>query len=565
MTTRLADLYSRNTPQRTRARADQVQNSASGYVFKVDDWDLLDRFLILGSEGGTFYIAPRELTREHAQNVVKLIHEDGPRVVSRIVEISKAGRAARNDPALFALALCVAEGDEMTRMYAYSAIPEVCRIGTHLFHFADYLKAVGKGWSRGVRNAVARWYVDMSTDKLGYQALKYKQRDGWNHANLLALSHAKADDVVRNAIFKWIVMPTVKDDAPTRKLGDGTVIEVENPLTREQKLANIEEYVQKHAPAQVLAAHSLSDESKSAEVVKAILDHDLPREAIPTKFLRNVEVWDALLQKMPITALVRNLGKMTNVGLLTPMSDASKLVNQKLGNVEAVRKSRLHPMQVLYALKTYGQGGGFRGKLTWEPVQSVMSSLDDLFYTTFGNVEPTGKRTLIGIDVSGSMSCPIMHEAPVTCAEGAAAMAMVTARVEDPDSYAIMGFNQGLQKLPISPKMSFGEVLRKTSNVNFGGTDCSLPMLYAMKNGMKVDTFCVYTDSETWAGTVQPFEALNEYRRRTGIPAKLVVVGMASNGFTIADPRDPGMMDVVGFDAGAPAIISDFARAEMTA
>lgn len=38
---------------------------------------------------------------------------------------------------------------------------------------------------------------------------------------------------------------------------------------------------------------------------------------------------------------------------------------------------------------------------------------------------------------------------------------------------------------------------------------------------------------------------------------KLVVVGMVSNGFSIADPDDAGMLDVVGFDAAAPQVIAD--------
>jgi 60 kDa SS-A/Ro ribonucleoprotein len=33
---------------------------------------------------------------------------------------------------------------------------------------------------------------------------------------------------------------------------------------------------------------------------------------------------------------------------------------------------------------------------------------------------------------------------------------------------------------------------------------------------------------------------------------------MVSNGFTIADPNDTGMMDVVGFDTATPALISEF-------
>jgi 60 kDa SS-A/Ro ribonucleoprotein len=85
-------------------------------------------------------------------------------------------------------------------------------------------------------------------------------------------------------------------------------------------------------------------------------------------------------------------------------------------------------------------------------------------------------------------------------------------------------------------------------------------MVEAMKRGWAVDTFVVYTDNETWAGEIHPAQALRQYRERTGIPAKLVVVGMASNGFTIADPDDAGMLDVVGFDGATPALIGDFAR-----
>ena len=41
-------------------------------------------------------------------------------------------------------------------------------------------------------------------------------------------------------------------------------------------------------------------------------------EAIPTQWLNELEVWDALLHDMPLTALVRNLGKMSAVGLVKP-------------------------------------------------------------------------------------------------------------------------------------------------------------------------------------------------------------------------------------------------------
>ncbi len=74
------------------------------------------------------------------------------------------------------------------------------------------------------------------------------------------------------------------------------------------------------------------------------------------------------------------------------------------------------------------------------------------------------------------------------------------------------------------------------------------------------DAFFVYTDSDTNSGPVHPDRALREYRQAHVQGAKLAVVGMLANGFTIADPNDAGMLDVVGFDTATPAVLSDFIR-----
>ena len=94
-----------------------------------------------------------------------------------------------------------------------------------------------------------------------------------------------------------------------------------------------------------------------------------------------------------------------------------------------------------------------------------------------------------------------------------------------------------------------------------GGTDCSLPMVWARRNEVRVSAFVTYTDSETCAGNIHPTQALRQYREEFVGDAKAVVVGMTSNGFTLADPNDRGMLDVVGFDTSVPAVISGFVRA----
>jgi 60 kDa SS-A/Ro ribonucleoprotein len=150
----------RFTPQSQPAPGmQQVKNNAGGFVFAVDDWKRLDRFLILGSEASTYYVKAPELTRRNADAVLRCIQEDGARVVKQITEVSQAGRAPKNDPALFALAMCIKLGDLQTRKAAAQALPMVARIGTHLFHFAAFVEQFG-GWGRLTRRAVADWYTE---------------------------------------------------------------------------------------------------------------------------------------------------------------------------------------------------------------------------------------------------------------------------------------------------------------------------------------------------------------------------------------------------------------------
>ena len=104
------------------------------------------------------------------------------------------------------------------------------------------------------------------------------------------------------------------------------------------------------------------------------------------------------------------------------------------------------------------------------------------------------------------------------------------------------------------------EVVKTVEAIPMGSTDCALPMLWAARHKLNVSAFVTYTDSETWAGNIHPAQALRQYRDEFVGDAKAVVVGMTSNGFTLADPNDRGMLDVVGFDPTVPAVIADFVR-----
>ena len=111
----------------------------------------------------------------------------------------------------------------------------------------------------------------------------------------------------------------------------------------------------------------------------------------------------------------------------------------------------------------------------------------------------------------------------------------------------------------INADMTLTDVEAMICRITMGATDCAQPMLWAKKYNKKFDVFIVYTDNETWFGKTHPTTALQYYREASGIAdAKLIVCGMTASEFTIADPADPGMLDIAGFDSAAPEVIRNF-------
>ena len=535
----------------------QVMNSAKGFVFEVNDWVKLERFLILGTEGGTYYASEKEITKSNAEAVIRCLKADGPRTVRIIEQISTAGRAPKNDPAIFALGLCLKLGDLETKRVAVSVVPAVCRIGTHIFSLAESIKGLG-GWGRLTKKAFTYWYESQTPDQLAMNLAKYQSRNGWSHRDLLRKIKPKPKNEPTLQMYKWAVGKMHKEVPP----GPEGIVQA--------SLAG------RFLPKVIQGFEFAKMAKTDTEVVSLITEYGLPRECIPTEHLNSVKVWEALLMAgkgMPMTAMIRNLGKMTEVGLIKPLSSASKFIVGRLEDVQELKRARVHPIQLLVAQSIYRAGRGLKSTKEWQVDQNVGDALDGAFYKAFSNVEPTGKRFLLALDVSGSMGSGNIAGSHLTPRDGSAAMALLTAKTEK--WHHIVGFTAGggggyggrwdqgrtaLTELKISPKQTLPEAVRVISDLSFGGTDCALPMLYAMERKLEVDCFVVYTDSETWAGHVQPFQALQQYRQQTGIPAKLVVVGMVSNGFSIADPSDAGMMDVVGFDTNVPTILSDFVQ-----
>uniref|UniRef100_A0A4W3K3K2 RNA-binding protein RO60 n=1 Tax=Callorhinchus milii TaxID=7868 RepID=A0A4W3K3K2_CALMI len=518
----------------------QTINSAGGFVWQVTDVTRLRRFLCFGSEGGTYCVNEERLGRETAQAILRLIEEGkGVEVVQEIKTFSVEGRTAKQDPALFALALCTQSSDASTKQAAYKALSDICRNPTHLFTYIQFKKDISGGmkcgiWGRALRKAVSNWYNSKDGMAIAMDVTKYKKKAGWSHKDLLRLSHLKPANEDLTLVTKYIMK------------GWKEVEEAYKDKENSDEIHRLLKYFE------VLERVKMTKDEH--EVAQLVEEYKLVTEHLLTNHLKSKEVCRALLKDMPVMAMLRNLGKMTTDSILALGSEEVAIASERLKNDSVLTK--VHPFDILVALETYKTAKGTRGKLKWVPDPDILAALDVAFYKTFKNVEPTGKRFVLALDVSCSMCGPVLGNKMLKAYNVTAAMSMVVTRTEM--NSTILAFSKDMVPVPITAQMTLNEVLTAMNKIPFGATDCSLPMLWAIETQTAADVFIIFTDNETYFGNIHPAEALREYRKKMDIPAKLIVCALASNGFTIADPDDRGMLDICGFDTGALEVIRNF-------
>lgn len=505
--------------QPIHGRTDMVKNNAGGYVFEITPQERLERFILIGSEGGTYYVDEQKLTVENAVAIIKLIKENGASVVNTVTEFAVDGRAPKADPGLFVLALTMTYGDDATKQMAYRAVTNVCRTSTHLFTLVANLKNM-RGWSRGLRNAIGRFYTTKTEQQLAYQIVKYRNRAGYTHRDILRLAHPTTTDSRINNVLKFAADKLSANES-------------DNALIR--------------------AFGQAQSASSDDELVSLIREHKLTWEMVPTESLNIPKVLDALLENMPLHALLRNLNRFSGAGMTKGNSDTVRKIVSKLSDKEYVKRSNVHPITVVNATLTYSSGRGFRGGKTWDANQNIVDALNNTFYTALESLVPTGKNVLIGVDISGSM-----HHAVNNSALNASQLANVLALTmlkSEPNS-ELVWFDTKIQTPNIGRRSSLDEVLSRSPHG--GGTDCAQPIVYALENARKYDAIIILTDNETWAGHEHASNALNQYRKSVNKDVKVIEIALVSNPYTNYPSEDKNLLRVVGFDSSVTDVINSY-------
>jgi len=414
-------------PQSVQTKPAQVKNDAGGFVYTADQWVHLNRFMILGSESNSYYVGAEAKTFEAYEVIQACLKADGKRVVDMAVEVSQGGYAPKNDAAIWVLSMACAPkyASADVNKYALEHVYLVCRTLSHLYQFVEMVQQ-SRGWGRGLRSAVAKWFEFMGFHGAAYQAIKYRQRNGWTGRDILRLAHVPIINAELNAIFRWLTGNSTEHIYTVKRVSKVGVREETYPALNKflpdiirafetvqmmqvsgqvQKTGEWEKGAPSENPLEAMTgglAPVVQAETVEAETMRLIEKFGLTWEMLPTQMLNSAKIWEALIPHMPYTALQRNLATMTRAGVFAS-KEMVKLVAERLTNQEAIVKARIHPINLLAAQMTYAQGKGMRGGNEWTPVRQITEALDAAFPLAFKAIEPTGLNILVAIDVSSSM------------------------------------------------------------------------------------------------------------------------------------------------------------------
>lgn len=514
-------------------RENEMVSTKSGAVlFKTDIFDDLRRTLITGTATSTFYTGKFELTKDFEVLLVKCAKEDGKRTADVISLVSDQGLAVRNDSCLFALAVLSKYAPTEFKRVAHTVV----RTLSHFHMFVSFVKEY-----RGTGGVVSKfgksWFNNMPVDKLTYQILKYPQRNGFSIKDQLRIfkpNPGKEQD--RERLFAYAVG---KEEKYGPQYTD---------LVGEYQTLN-----------QLGWYEWLKADPTSKNAIKAIEEAGLSHEMVTPLGVMNQAVWEALFQKMPMTATLRNLGNLSSHGVFNSKENRAALQN-RIVNEKNLRKARIHPYDLLLAARVYASGGnlyGTRSSKTWTPNNLINSALEDALALSFTTQEATGNTFFNAIDVSGSMSTRFGQNRLISCSEVAAMMALITAKVE-PDNY-VYGFCHKMKNLGITSKDTFLSATQKAMEGTVGGTNAGQVYDFAIDRNLHIDTFAFYTDSMSWGGT-HAFQQLNKYRKAINPNARAVYVTITAGYGGLADPKDPNSLAIGGFDPTAPKIIQQFSQ-----
>lgn len=496
----------------------QVRNDAGGYVYQMEEKSRIFQFLVMGTTN-SYYSSKEEMIAKNLKDIRVLVNKYPEWTLEKVASIDARGISQKHNALILVCAILLFNPNKEVRIKSRFVLKKLIRTGYHALSYLSYINAVrdlevasGKsaGFGRAKVAVLRDWLEHLSTRELVLQRIKYHNRDGMRLEDIFNFAHPNLSKSgpIHNLIGKWIM---------------GNIGKSEENALQELLEAGNEDAMQINAWAILNNPETSVDEAAWQVALNKI-----PREAIPTRFLKEHAVWFALLSHIPDHALMRNLRTMSDNGVLK--SEVRPAILNRLCNTERLHNSRVTPMDVL---KAWG--------MLKERDTEVADVLENTFFSLMKVQDKVDARVLVAVDVSGSMGIHLSDTQREGLRAIEAATGMALAAKNAFTHVDIMGFSSYVATLnheSLDPDRAWDEWGSSTT--------ASLAVNYMNRSNTVYDAVLFITDNDAWLGNHVQSE-VKKYRDRNNVPTVLAVNSTKTSGQTLADPDDLLSLDLSGF------------------
>ncbi|CAK8690523.1 unnamed protein product [Clavelina lepadiformis] len=510
------------------------------------------RFLHLGIEKGVYKSAMSHTypTTLEQSFTTKLTRNGNGAELINIIKSTCKDPSFCQSAGVYALAVCDTSSNALVVNKAHKLLNVVCTTPHAILQFVAACERLTKkpfnttGWGRSRRSAIQQWYSNKPSSEIAYAVTSCKTYQHWSHKDLLKLCHINpSNDLCCDILCSYIM----KGFSKTKDRFSKEVCDTPDA----QELFDLLEAVRRvklSKPEEVVATASLISKYKMA------WGH------VPCHLQNDQMLWRKLLSEISLPVLLQNLPRIHAKKMVEKEDLWSKVLLQRLLNVNDIQQSGIHPCCWLYHHHEYKLGKKIKKKYRWEPDAEVLSALEVAFYISLKGVRPTQKR--IFVTVSTSMKGKVLHWNQVPCQTFAVAFCLAMAQTEP--HAQIYPFAKKWSEIEIKEDMlSVAQSKFEKIPVQYGSPDLARPLIRAKKDKKEIDTFIVITDDKVAKPTgnkTTTLDALAQYREVMKIPARLIVLALSSEKDLIPLElrQDNGVLSISGFNERVPNIIHDF-------
>ncbi|KAJ8921962.1 hypothetical protein NQ315_008596 [Exocentrus adspersus] len=203
----------------------------------------------------------------------------------------------------------------------------------------------------------------------------------------------------------------------------------------------------------------------------------------------------------------------------------------------------------------------------------IINNLQKCMSLSCNNIQSSGKRYMVTIDVTDKMDNRCLHSKNITGLEAATAFTMALLKVEKDVTIAVFKQKE-VSIIQLDKKGQFNELVQKLKENKSDYLVPASSIEWAMAQKKHIDIFFNFIHHNEYIASVpkevrekltKPPEALQKYKKKFNLQnAKLVTFCMSSPHLNFSD-GSPNILDVAGLDFGVPKAVEAFCRGNVYA